>query len=84
MTIITKIILILKNGKTIKRPSSSFINHLREEETYEVVSKEVIIVEGILIFENKALRDMVDIIVLEGRYNKVALNMIIEKIRSII
>ena len=74
----------LKKGEKVKRPSYSFIEHLREEETYEVVSKEVIIVEGILIFENKALRDMVDIIVLEGRYNKVALNMIIEKIRSII
>ena len=129
----------LKNGETIKRPSYSFINHLREEETYEVVPKKVIIVEGILIFENKALRDMMDIkifvdasadirfirrllrdveergrtvpsvvdqycrtvkpmhdqfvepskkyadiIVPQGGHNKVALNMIVEKIRSII
>lgn len=129
----------LKNGETIKRPSYSFINHLREEETYEVVPKKVIIVEVILIFENKALRDMMDIkifvdasadirfirrllrdveergrtvpsvvdqycrtvkpmhdqfvepskkyadiIVPEGGYNQVALNMIVEKIRSII
>ena len=129
----------LKNGETIKRPSYSFIDHLREEETYEVVPKKVIIVEGILIFENKALRDLMDIkifvdasadirfirrllrdveergrtvpsvvdqycrtvkpmhdqfvepskkyadiIVPKGGYNKVALNMIVEKIRSII
>ena len=129
----------LKNGETIKRPSYSFIDHLREEETYEVVPKKVIIVEGILIFENKALRDMMDIkifvdasadirfirrllrdveergrtvpsvvdqycrtvkpmhdqfvepskkyadiIVPQGGHNKVALNMIVEKIRSII
>lgn len=129
----------LKNGETIKRPSYSFVNHLREQETYEVVPKKVIIVEGILLFENKTLRDMMDIkifvdadadirfirrllrdvkergrtldsvveqycttvkpmheqfvepskkyadiIVPEGGYNQVALNMIVEKIRSII
>ena len=129
----------LKNGETIKRPSYSFVEHLREKETYEVVPKKVIIVEGILLFENKTLRDMMDIkifvdadadirfirrllrdveergrtvesvveqycttvkpmheqfvepskkyadiIVPEGGYNQVALNMIVEKIRSII
>ena len=129
----------LKNGETIQRPSYSFVEHLREKETYEVVPKKVIIVDGILIFENKTLRDMMDIkifvdtdadirfirrllrdvqergrtldsvitqycttvkpmheqfvepskkhadiIVPEGGYNQVALNMIIEKIRSII
>ncbi|MGN1301337.1 MAG: uridine kinase [Clostridia bacterium] len=129
----------LKNGETIRRPSYSFVEHLREKETYEVVPKKVIIVEGILLFENKTLRDMMDIkifvdadadirfirrllrdvqergrtldsvveqycttvkpmheqfvepskkyadiIVPEGGYNQVALNMIVEKIRSII
>lgn len=129
----------LKNGETIRRPSYSFVEHLREKETYEVVPKKVIIVDGILIFENKTLRDMMDIkifvdtdadirfirrllrdveergrtvpsvveqycttvkpmheqfvepskkyadiIVPEGGYNQVALNMIVEKIRSII
>lgn len=129
----------LKKGEKVKRPSYSFIEHLREEKTYDVIPKKVIIVEGILIFENKALRDMMDIkifvdasadirfirrllrdveergrtvpsvvdqycrtvkpmhdqfvepskryadiIVPEGGYNKVALNMIVEKIRSII
>ena len=129
----------LKNGETIERPSYSFVNHLREDETYKVIPKKVIIVEGILLFENKTLRDMMDIkifvdadadirfirrlvrdvkergrtlesvieqycttvkpmheqfvepskkyaniIVPEGGYNQVALNMIVEKIRSII
>ena len=129
----------LKKGETIKRPSYSFVNHLREDETYEVVPQKVIIVEGILLFENKTLRDMMDIkifvdadadirfirrllrdvqergrsldsvveqymstvkpmheqfvepskkyadiIVPGGGYNQVALNMIVEKIRSII
>lgn len=129
----------LKKGETIRRPSYSFVEHLREKETYEVVPQKVIIVEGILLFENKTLRDMMDIkifvdadadirfirrllrdvkergrtlesvveqycttvkpmheqfvepskkyadiIVPEGGYNMVALNMIVEKIRSIV
>ena len=129
----------LKKGNTIERPNYSFVNHNREAETTTVVPKKVIIVDGILIFENKELRDMMDIkifvdtdadirfirrllrdvqdrgrtlnsvvnqycttvkpmheefvepskkyadiIVPEGGYNVVALNMIIEKIRSII
>ena len=129
----------LKKGETIQRPSYSFSNHLREKQTYPVVPKKVILVEGILLFENQILRDMMDIkifvdadadirfirrlsrdiqergrtlesvieqycttvkpmheqfvepskkyadiIVPKGGYNHVALNMIVEKIRSII
>lgn len=129
----------LKSGETIKRPCYSFVEHLREKETYEVVPKKVILVEGILLFENATLRDMMDIkifvdadtdirfirrllrdvkergrnldsvveqysttvkpmheqfvepskkyadiIVPKGGHNLVALNMIVEKIRSII
>ena len=129
----------LKNGNSIERPEYSFVEHKREKTTVEVVPKKVIIVDGILIFENKELRDMMDIkifvdtdadirfirrllrdvkergrsldsvvtqycttvkpmheqfvepskkyadiIVPEGGYNQVALNMIVEKIRSII
>ena len=128
----------LKKGEVIYRPNYSFVTHLREEQTVEVVPKKVILLDGILIFENKELRDMMDIkifvdtdadirfirrlvrdvsdrgrtlesvieqytttvkpmheqfvepskkyadiIVPEGGYNHVALNMIIEKIRSI-
>lgn len=129
----------LKKGEVIYRPNYSFVTNLREEQTVEVVPKKVILLDGILIFENKELRDMMDIkifvdtdadirfirrlvrdvsdrgrtlesvieqytttvkpmheqfvepskkyadiIVPEGGYNHVALNMIIEKIRSII
>lgn len=129
----------LKKGNPINRPEYSFVEHQRKKETVEIVPKKVIIVDGILIFENKDLRDMMDIkifvdtdadirfirrlirdvnqrgrtlesvvnqyrttvkpmheqfvepskkyadiIVPEGGYNVVALNMIIEKIRSII
>lgn len=129
----------LKKGNSIERPEYSFINHQREDKTVKVEPKKVIIVDGILIFENKELRDLMDIkifvdtdadirfirrllrdvqergrtldsvvtqycttvkpmheqfvepskkyadiIIPEGGYNTVALNMIIEKIRSII
>ena len=129
----------LKKGNSIHRPEYSFVEHQRKEETIEVRPNKVIIVDGILIFENKELRDLMDIkifvdtdadirfirrlirdvndrgrtldsvvnqycttvkpmheqfvepskkyadiIVPEGGYNVVALNMIIEKIRSII
>ena len=129
----------LKKGEVIYRPNYSFVTYLREEQTVEVVPKKVILLDGFLIFENKELRDMMDIkifvdtdadirfirrlvrdvsdrgrtlesvieqytttvkpmheqfaepskkyadiIVPEGGYNHVALNMIIEKIRSII
>ena len=129
----------LKNGEIIYRPNYSFVDNIREEQTFKVIPKKVILLDGILIFENKELRDMMDIkifvdtdadirfirrlvrdvrdrgrtidsvieqykttvkpmheqfvepskkyadiIVSEGGYNHVALNMIIEKIRSII
>ena len=51
----------LKNGEVIHRPNYSFVEHKREETTVEVVPKKVIILDGILIFENKELRDMMDI-----------------------
>ena len=129
----------LKNGEIIYRPNYSFVDYIREEQTFKVIPKKVILLDGTLIFENKELRDMMDIkifvdtdadirfirrlvrdvrdrgrtidsvieqykttvkpmheqfvepskkyadiIVPEGGYNHVALNMIIEKIRSII
>lgn len=128
----------LKKGHPIYRPEYSFVEHKRLSETVEVVPKKVIILDGILIFENKELRDMMDIkifvdtdadirfirrllrdveergrtlnsvvtqycttvkpmheqfvepskkfadiIVPEGGHNMVALNMIIEKVRSL-
>jgi uridine kinase len=56
-----KDLLTLKEGLPIKRPIYSFVEHTREKETVTVEPKKVIIVEGILIFENKELRDILDI-----------------------
>ena len=54
-------IQMLKEGKPIERPNYSFATHLRESETTTVYPNKVIIIDGILIFENKVLRDSMDI-----------------------
>lgn len=51
----------LKEGKAIQHPVYSFVEHTRMEETVEVKPAKVIILEGILIFENKELCDLMDI-----------------------
>lgn len=51
----------LKEGKSIERPVYDFVIHNRREETVTVEPAKVIIVEGILIFENKELLDLFDI-----------------------
>jgi uridine kinase len=51
----------LKQGKAIERPVYDFVIHNRRTETVTVEPAKVIIVEGILIFENKELLDLFDI-----------------------
>lgn len=50
----------LRSGVPIERPVYSFVEHRRMEETISVLPSNVLIVEGILIFENKELRDQMD------------------------
>jgi len=54
-------IKLLKQGQDIEHPVYSFINHNREDYTVKVSPKKIILVEGILIFENKELADLMDI-----------------------
>lgn len=51
----------LKKGKPIERPVYDFVIHNRRSETVTVEPAKVIIVEGILIFDNKELLDLFDI-----------------------
>ncbi len=51
----------LRNGNVIEQPIYSFARHNRIEDTIKTHPKKVIIVEGILIFTNKQLRDLMDI-----------------------
>ena len=51
----------LRRGEAIDCPVYDFTLHNRSDETVHIVPKKVIIVEGILIFENEALRNLMDI-----------------------
>ena len=51
----------LKLGKTIEQPVYSFVTHNRTTDTVLTHPRKVVIVEGILIFNNEALRDLFDI-----------------------
>ena len=51
----------LRRGEAIDCPVYDFTVHNRSDETVRIVPKKVIIVEGILIFENQPLRDLMDI-----------------------
>lgn len=51
----------LREGRSIQRPVYSFVTHTRLEETIEVKPAKVIIIEGVLLFENPELRDVMDI-----------------------
>lgn len=51
----------LKNNENIERPVYSFVTHTRLEETITVKPAQVIIVEGVLLFENPELRNIMDI-----------------------
>lgn len=51
----------MKAGRPIQCPVYSFVDHNRTDETVEIFPTKVIIVEGILIFQNPTLRDMFDI-----------------------
>ena len=51
----------LRRGEAIDCPVYDFTVHNRSNETIRVVPQRVIIVEGILIFENEPLRNLMDI-----------------------
>lgn len=51
----------LRAGKSIQCPVYDFTVHNRSDKTVEIHPTKVLIIEGILIFENKELRDLMDI-----------------------
>jgi len=51
----------LREGGPIDSPTYDFANFQRRKETVPVFPRAAIIIEGILIFESKALRDLMDI-----------------------
>ena len=51
----------LKAGKPIRCPVYSYADHQRTDETELILPSKVVIVEGILIFQDPVLREMLDI-----------------------
>ena len=51
----------LRRGEAIQAPTYDYTVHDRWDVTLEILPAKAAIVEGILIFENKALRDLMDI-----------------------
>jgi len=51
----------LKAGRAIERPTYDFTTYTRRSETVHVEPTDVIIVEGILILENRRLRELMDL-----------------------
>ncbi len=51
----------LRQGHAIAAPVYAFAIHNRSDKTVRIEPRRVILVEGILIFENQALRDLMDI-----------------------
>jgi uridine kinase len=51
----------LREGQSVERPTYDFANFRRAGSTVRLAPHPAIIIEGILIFENKALRDLMDI-----------------------
>lgn len=52
---------LLKSGRSIECPVYSFVDHNRTDEIREIFPTKVIIVEGILIFQDETLRSLFDI-----------------------
>lgn len=51
----------LRHGQAIDCPVYDFTVHNRSNETVQIIPKQVIIVEGILIFADEALRELMDV-----------------------
>lgn len=51
----------LKAGRSIEQPIYSYNRHARKEDYKVIYPKDVLIVEGILVFTNKELRELCDI-----------------------
>jgi uridine kinase len=59
--LLVKQLKALKKGKIIEQPIYSFVSHNRTKDTLKTHPRKVVIVEGILIFNNVELRDLFDI-----------------------
>lgn len=54
-------LLALKDGRAIKMPRYDFVHHRRMDETVLVEPKRLVVFEGILVFFDKRVRDLLDL-----------------------
>lgn len=78
----------IKERQTIHQPIYSYLTCTRSEETVKVEPKRIVIVEGILIFTNKQLRDLFDLKIFvyadaDDRLSRVLNRDIVERGRSV-
>ena len=59
--LLTEHLRCLKEGTSIEMPTYDFLTCSRLDETVHVEPREVVVVEGILVLTDKALRDMMDV-----------------------
>lgn len=51
----------LRTGSPIAMPVYDFVHHRRTEQTIQVKPRKLVIFEGIMVFTNKAVRDLIDL-----------------------
>jgi uridine kinase len=86
--LLTEHVAKLKNGNTIEQPIYSYLTCTRAKETITIRPRHVVILEGILIFTNPDLRNLMDIKVFvdadaDDRLSRVITRDIIERGRSV-
>ena len=73
----------LKSGKTIEGPTYDYSKHNRAKEKVTLRPTKIILVEGILVLENKKLRDLLDIkIFVEADADERILRRVIRDVRE--
>ena len=51
----------LKEGKSIEMPQYDFVHHKRKEEKVTVVAKPLVIIEGLMVLYDEAIRNLLDL-----------------------
>ncbi|SMP48941.1 uridine kinase [Anoxynatronum buryatiense] len=59
--LLTRHLKALQNGESIEMPQYDFERHTRKKETLTIESRNIIILEGILLFDDPDLRELMDI-----------------------
>lgn len=77
--LLIKDIKTLLEGKTIKRPIYSYTTRLREEKTVSVDPAPIIVIEGILVLENKDITNLMDIKVFVDTDSDIRLTRLIQR-----